>query len=68
MMPRERPTTARLLLTVREAAEALSISDRKLWDLTEPRGPIRCVRVGRAVRYHPPDLERWIDEEKGEKP
>ena len=44
-------TRTKLLLRDREAAELLGISPRKLWELTSPRGPIKCVRIGRSVRY-----------------
>jgi excisionase family DNA binding protein len=49
----------RLLLTPREAAAALAISERTLWTLTDT-GAVPCVRVGRAVRYAPADLENYI--------
>ena len=49
----------KLLLTEREAAQALSISPRKLWEL-RATGEIPCVRLGRAVRYDPRDLSAWI--------
>ncbi len=52
-----------LLMTSPEAAEALSISQRPLWGLTQ-RGDIPCVRIGRAVRYDPADLRTWIDAQK----
>lgn len=55
-----------LLLTTHEAARALSISERTLWSLTEPRGPIPCIRIGRAVRYAPRDLVNWIEQQKRE--
>ena len=55
--------TQRLLLTPREAAEALRISDRKLWGLTAS-GEIPCVRIGRSVRYDISDLQGWIEERK----
>jgi len=60
------PKTAlgRLLLTPREAAEALRISERKLWGLTAS-GQIPCLRIGRSVRYDVDDLRDWIDERKG---
>jgi excisionase family DNA binding protein len=58
---RETTATERLLLTPREAAATLSISERTLWAVTAPRGPLPAVRIGRAVRYDPPDLRRWID-------
>ena len=53
-----------LALRPREAAKALSISDRTLWGLTAPRGPIPCVRVGigkrRTVLYPLADLRAWL--------
>ena len=51
------------LLTVKNAAKSLAISPRKLWQLTNC-GDIPCVRIGRAVRYDPIDLRRWIDANK----
>lgn len=48
-----------LLLTTREAAAALRISERTLFTLTKT-GQIPCVRFGRSVRYAPADLQRWI--------
>ena len=54
----------RLLLTPRHAAEALAVCERTLWSLTQPRGPIDCIRIGRAVRYDPRDLEAFIDAQK----
>ncbi len=55
----------RLLLKPRDAAEALSISPRKLWAMTTC-GEIPCVRFGRSVRYDPADLREWIDAQKGD--
>lgn len=54
----------RLLLTPPEAAMALAISERSLWTLTHPRGPIPAVRIGRTVRYDPADLRIWIEQQK----
>jgi len=52
-----------LALRPREAARALSISPRLLWQLTHD-GHIPCVRVGsgkrRAVLYPMADLEAWL--------
>jgi predicted DNA-binding transcriptional regulator AlpA len=53
----------RLLLNARDAATALAISPRKLWELTNG-GDIPCVRIGRAVRYDPADLQDWIAGQK----
>jgi hypothetical protein len=53
----------RLLLSRDEAALAIGLSVRELDDLTAPRGPIRCVRVGRRVLYSPLALTAWIDQQ-----
>ncbi len=49
----------KLLWTPREAAEALSLSQRTLWTLTDARD-VPCVRIGRLVRYDPQALREWI--------
>jgi excisionase family DNA binding protein len=48
------------LVTPKTAALALSISPRKLWSLTES-GDVRCVRIGRSVRYDTADLAEFIE-------
>ena len=52
-----------LALRPREAAKALGISPRLLWQLTHD-GHIPCVRVGsgkrRAVLYPTSELEDWL--------
>lgn len=54
-----------LLLSPRDAAKSLAISNRKLWALTNC-GEIRCVRIGRSVRYRPESLSKFLtDQEKG---
>jgi excisionase family DNA binding protein len=55
----------KLLLTAREAAAVLSVSERTLWSMTWPRGPIRPVRLGRAVRYSTNALKAWIEYQQG---
>jgi excisionase family DNA binding protein len=52
---------ARLLLTPPEAAAALGISPRLLWQLTKD-GHIPAVRLGKAVRYSPAALQQWISD------
>jgi excisionase family DNA binding protein len=52
-----------LLLTVRQAAQMLAIGERTLWELTRQHA-IQCVRIGRAVRYSPLDLQAWIEAQK----
>ena len=48
------------LLKSREAAELLSISERKLWQLTKD-GKINAIRLGHSVRYRPADVQRDLD-------
>jgi excisionase family DNA binding protein len=57
------PEKETLLIKPADAALLLSISDRKLWELTAGN-EIPCVRIGRAKRYDPADLRAWIDEQK----
>ena len=52
-----------LALRPKDAARALAIGERKLWELTN-RGDIPCFRIGRAVRYDPVDLRNWITAQK----
>jgi len=60
---RQAGSDVRLLVKPAEAAEALAVSPRKLWAMTNS-GEIPCVRLGRAVRYDLDDLRAWIDEQK----
>jgi excisionase family DNA binding protein len=57
------PDTTTLALRPREAAKALNISPRLLWQLTK-EGHIPCVRVGtgkrKAVLYPVDALQRWL--------
>jgi excisionase family DNA binding protein len=53
--------TALKLLTRNEAAELLRISLRTLDNLTEPRGNLPCIRVGRQIRYSIPSLNVWLE-------
>lgn len=58
------PTTpAPLSLRPKDAAKALGIGQRKLWELTHPRGPIPCVRVGCCVLYPYHLLQAWLAEQ-----
>jgi hypothetical protein len=58
----------RLLLTAKEAATALAISPRLLWELTA-RGEIAALRIpgrgkARSLRYSVEDLRGWIQRTK----
>ncbi len=60
--------TRRLALRPAEAAKALGISARLLWQLTHD-GVIPCVRVGsgkrKSVLYPVAMLEQWLAEQAG---
>jgi len=53
-----------LLLSKREAARLLGISERSLHDLTSPRGPIACVRTPGRILYSLATLKAWIAAEE----
>ena len=50
----------RLLLKPGEAAQALAVSERTLWQYTTPRGPIPCCKIGSSIRYRLMDLENYL--------
>lgn len=65
MFSTERPKqtstrTNEALLTLKQAAERLAVSERSVWGKTAPRGPIACVKIGRAVRYRATDLDSFV--------
>jgi len=51
------------LLTARQCAELLAISERSVWSLTQ-RGQLRAVRLGRSVRYDLPDVLAFVNANK----
>ncbi|MFH5804023.1 helix-turn-helix domain-containing protein [Alienimonas sp. DA493] len=55
---------APVLLNTLQAADAHGLSERKLRDLTAPRGPITPVRLGRLIRYRPADLEAFASDHR----
>lgn len=61
------PAVTPLALRPHAAAKALSISERTLWSLTTPRGPIPCVRVGagerQTVLYPVETLRAWLTQQ-----
>ena len=62
------PAIPTLALRPREAAKALGISPRLLWQLTHD-GQVPCVLVGsgkrRTVLYPTADLQAWLSRETG---
>ena len=64
---RNEPETPCLAMRPREAAKALGISERTLWEHTE-RGTIPHIRLGKAILY-PVDLLRdWLKNQSQEGP
>ena len=51
------------LLRPKDAAKLLAISERHLWRLMK-EGLIPVVRLGRTTRYHPADIETFIESSK----
>ena len=49
------------LLTVPEMATALNVSQARGYELVR-KGLIPAIRIGRQVRVHPDQLERWMAE------
>jgi hypothetical protein len=60
----------RLLLSAREAAERLGISQKTLWSYTirtgNPKGTIPCIRIGSRVLYSVTALGDWIAQQQQE--
>jgi excisionase family DNA binding protein len=48
-----------ILVTSKEAAKLLNISERTLWTITNS-GQIPCVRILGAKRYHRSDIDQFI--------
>lgn len=53
-----------LLLSARDAARQLAISEKTLWTLTKA-GRVPAIRIGRAVRYARADLLAFIEQARG---
>jgi excisionase family DNA binding protein len=49
-----------ILLSLKDAARALAVSDRSLWEWTKA-GKVPHIRLGRRVLYSPDDLRRWVE-------
>jgi excisionase family DNA binding protein len=64
---RTEQTVQPMLLTGKQAAKVLSISERTLFTLTKA-GTIPVVKIGeRGIRYDPADLRAWIESAKSAK-
>lgn len=56
---RNEPETPCLALRPREAAKALGISERLLWEWTD-RGEVPHIRLGKAILYPVDTLKDWL--------
>lgn len=52
----------KLLLTVKEAADALCLDRSTVYELIM-RGTLRSLKIGRSRRIRVKDLEQWVDEQ-----
>jgi excisionase family DNA binding protein len=52
-----------LLLSIKQAAQALSLSERTVWTLVQTR-ELPHVRVGRRLLFSRMALESWIDRQQ----
>tara|TARA_R100000808_G_C2125387_1_gene135730 strand:- start:281 stop:511 length:231 start_codon:yes stop_codon:yes gene_type:complete len=57
------PKQSRLRNTRDTAAEFFGKSERWLWEHSQPRGPIPCMRIGKSVLYDWQLLEQWQTKE-----
>lgn len=55
--------SVKLLLTPRQAAAALQLSERTLWELAR-RGEIKRLKINSSVRYDLKDLNAFIETKK----
>jgi excisionase family DNA binding protein len=62
LIPNGQPTTPCLALRPREAAKALGISERTLWEWTK-NGSVPHFRRGKTILYPVGRLRRWLDEQ-----
>lgn len=64
-MPQPNPfdTSHRVLLTPRQAAAMLNVSERKLWSLGDS-GRIPRVLIDRSVRFDIADVQKFIADQK----
>jgi excisionase family DNA binding protein len=59
----QKPTIEPLLLTTRQTATLLGVSERTIWNLKR-LGQLCVVRIGRSTRYDRRDILKLIDQSK----
>ena len=63
------PVTPVLALRPREAAKAIGIGERKLWEITADRtSGIPFARFGKCIVYPVRELENWLIEQARKRP
>jgi excisionase family DNA binding protein len=55
-----RPEIERLAYSMREAAEAIGVCERSVWQAIKD-GRLRASRIGRSVRISATELERFLE-------
>ena len=63
-MPTATPQKSRLRNTRDTASQYFGKSERWLWELSQPRGPIPCIRIGKSVLYDWDQLDQWRAEQQ----
>jgi len=53
----------RILMDLRETAQALKLSDRTVWSLANT-GELRSVRIGRSRRFDVRDVHAFVERKK----
>jgi len=62
LLTRTEPETPCLAMRPREAAKALGISERLLWEWTN-KGVVPHVRLGKVILYPVDSLREWLKEQ-----
>lgn len=52
---------ARKMLTLKQVAEQLLVSERTVWALVK-RGELAVIRIGRQIRVRPADLDAYLEQ------
>jgi len=54
------PNQLSTLLTARSLGKVLGVGPDRVWQLAR-EGRIPCVRFGRAYRFSPLEIQRWLE-------
>ena len=54
------------LLSVKETAKVLGVSERTVWTITAPRGRLVSCRLGQRVLYSVRAIEKFIEQQEAE--